>query len=865
DIDPFYTDRADIITVRVLPRDTVLLVNPPSPVSYGETATFSFTWEDTALSANILNSSELSISLNATHDTSIHAAGLFTINLNTSLFVDMGSYSLILTVTWAGEPFYTNRTTTILLTLLGRQTVLDYPTPDPTLYSDNVTITVTWTDVTGGSSVAVTGASVSVYENTTLIPSNEYSMTELLGGVYEIEFSTSRFSQPGTVAIEVRVSVSASYIEDKIVSRDLEVRERRTILSFEAIGSVAYGDPIVFILYYEDLYTSTPIGNVSGDVTLTILTAGYSFTSSWDIPGELYTLTITSYPALNIGEATLIQLEMDYAFQTPFYAPDDVEVSFELRPRLSLLSLEVAPSPTPYLDWSNFSVRYLDVDGNYGITADYFEVYFGITLLTYGIAANYTYTDMGSGNYDFSVNSTVFGALGLDSIRIDAFWIPRPDHHNNASRTVSIRVTSRDTILDLVNPPSQTRYLDNMTLEFRYLDLYRNEAITPLLLSQITVYNDGIPLLPGQFVLTPAGDGYLISINSTILGATLNTYNVTVLVQWTGGSPFFVDASVESFVTTTNREISFASSPIEEAPFGKLLNISFRLTDAGRGWLIDLSFVTLVFDAQNPSITLVLDTNYFVDSNIPSAGWFTIRIDTNALGTPGSVLFDLIVNWNPTEQPYYASSGTLEIEGVVGDLETELLSEASDSLIEVDWTLLADVWVDYRSLFFGNFTTGATVTFNWLGGQGILSEFGVSGRYFTSLDTSLVDAGTYIVTLEAVRTNYAVARTYVTLVVTPLPSEIQVFAPLGADQVIPRGSAVPITVYLFDTTNAVPINSSLVQVIECEFDDVTYLFAWNETEGYYEGEIPTGGPTDLPEGSYTILVRAEFTNYAPSS
>ncbi|MHA2027256.1 MAG: hypothetical protein ACW98U_15255, partial [Candidatus Thorarchaeota archaeon] len=864
--DPYYTTRQDIITVRVLARDTVLLVNPPSPVSYGETATFSFTWEDTALGANILDSSELSIALNSTHDAPIHSAGLFTINMDTNQFADMGSYSLILTVTWDGAPFYANRSTTILLTLLGRLTVLDYPAPDPTFYSDNVTITVTWTDVTGGASDGVTGATVTVSEDSVVIPTNQYTLTELPGGVYVIEFNTSRYSQPEIVAIEITVHVTESYIEDKTVSRNLDVRERRTILSFEATGSVAYGDSIVFILYFEDLYTSASIGNVSGETTLDILTPGYTFTSTWEPVGEYYTLTITGYPVLNIGETVQIQLEMDYAYQAPFYALDDLWVSFDLRARLSLLSIEDAPSATPYLDWTNFTLRYTDVDAGIGVIADYFEVYYGMTELTLGAAADYIYTNLGTGDYEFSVNSTVFGGLGLDSIRVDAFWVSRPDYHNNASRVVSFRVTSRDTILDLVNPPSQTQYLDNVTLAFRYLDLFRNQAITSIIPGDITVYNDGTPLTPGAFVLTQIGDSYQIVINSTILGATLNTYNVTVLVAWTGGEPYYVDASVESFVTTTNRAVSFAASPIEEAPFGKLLNISFRLTDAGRGWLVDLTHITLLFDAQNPSITLVEDTDYWVYSDNPSAGWYTIRIDTDALGTPGSVLFDLIVNWNPAFAPYYASTGTIEIEGVIGDLETELLSEAPGSLIEVDWTLSAVVYVDYQSLLYGNFTSGATVTYNWLGGQGSLSEFPVgSGRYFTSLNTSLVDAGTYIVTLGAVRTNYAVARTYVTLVVTPLPSEIQVLAPIGADQVIPRGSAVPITVYLFDTTNAVPINSSLVQVIECEFDDVTYLFAWNGTEGYYEGEIPTGGPTDLPQGSYTILVRAEFTNYAPSS
>ncbi|MHA2116983.1 MAG: hypothetical protein ACXABM_15915, partial [Candidatus Thorarchaeota archaeon] len=157
---------------------------------------------------------------------------------------------------------------------------------------------------------------------------------------------------------------------------------------------------------------------------------GYTFTSTWEPVGEYYTLTITGYPVLNIGETVQIQLEMDYAYQAPFYALDDLWVSFDLRARLSLLSIEDAPSATPYLDWTNFTLRYTDVDAGIGVIADYFEVYYGMTELTLGAAADYIYTNLGTGDYEFSVNSTVFGGLGLDSIRVETlFWTLSILHH----------------------------------------------------------------------------------------------------------------------------------------------------------------------------------------------------------------------------------------------------------------------------------------------------------------------------------------------------------------------------------------------------------------------------------------------------
>ncbi|TFH00497.1 MAG: hypothetical protein E4H14_19580, partial [Candidatus Thorarchaeota archaeon] len=601
--DPYYDTLENTVSVWVLARNTLLLINPPSPESYGENATFSFSWEDTGSSTNIRDSPELNISMDILFNY-VHNAGTYTITFNTSQFGSVGIFVMRLNITWAGEPFYSNRTNRLIsINVLPRQTVLDYPTPDPTFYSDNVTITVTWTDVTSGVPIPVTGATVSVYENLVLIPSNEYSMNETAPGVYEIEFSTSRFSQPGTIAIEVRIHVSASYIADKIVSRNLDVRERRTILSYEAIGKVAYGDPLVFILYYEDLYTSTPIGNITEHVKLEILTTGtWIFASTWNAVDEWYDIVITSYPPQSIGTPFPIIFNMSYSNDAPFYASDDFTGSFVLRERLSLLSLFDPPYPTPYLEYANFTVQFLDVDADSGInTDDDILVYFGLIQLNLG--TDYTVNPSPGGYYYISVNSTVFGGIGVYPITVHASWPSVAPYHSSASAYVYIRVTTRNTILDLVVTPSQTRYLNNMTLTFRYLDLSTYEAITSINSSQITIFNNGNPLLTGKFTLTPVGDAFRISINSTILGLTLGTYNVTVLVAWTGAAPYYVNTSVESFVTITNRLITFSASPIEEAPYGNLLNISFRLTDSGRGWLIDLSHITLSFDAQNPSIT----------------------------------------------------------------------------------------------------------------------------------------------------------------------------------------------------------------------------------------------------------------------
>ncbi|MCK4568276.1 MAG: hypothetical protein KAU48_13305, partial [Candidatus Thorarchaeota archaeon] len=627
-----------------------------SPVSFGEDATFTFRWEDTALSIDIQDSSEMDIVMNVTFGY-VHNSGLFTVTIDTTQFGDMGTYVMTLNLTWAGAPFYANRTSQISITVLARQTVLDYPTPDPTFYSDNVTIIITWTDVTNGASDGILGATIVVSDTSGVIPPTEYDLREIGGGVYEIEFSTSRFTTTGLWDITIEVSRPETYILTKSTTRSLDVRQRSTILSYEAIGKVAYGESIEYILYFDDLYTSTIIGNISGYVTLEILTTGtWVFTSTWNAVDERYDIVITSYPEYSIGVPINIDFRMTFANIAPFYASDDVTATFELRDRLSLLSLEIAPNPAPYFDDATFSMQFIDVDADSGISADYIWVFYGMTQLIIG--SEYTYTSLGGGYYDITVNSTSLGGIGQWSISVEAYWTSGAPYHNNASAAVSIRVTTRGTIVDITEIPAQTPFLDNVTFSFEYIDIYRGTAIESITESDISIYNNGTLLVPGQFSLTSSGTEFTLSIDSEVLGPTLGRYNLTIVVA--APEVYYVDAQSTTWVTITTRPLSFALDAMVETRYGDLLNITFTLTDMGTGAIVDGA--QIAFASQTVSLTLGVD--YFIIP-VPGTGSYIIRVDTEALGSPGEFLFDLDISWDSGTSPYYKSMNTIVLTGVI--------------------------------------------------------------------------------------------------------------------------------------------------------------------------------------------------------
>jgi hypothetical protein len=858
--EPFYSTRMDSVSVWVLARDTLLSINPPSPESYGETATFSFRWQDTGYGTDIANSSNLHISMsiffNAEYNT-----GLFTITFDTNQFGSTGVHVINLNVIWDGEPFYSNKTNRMVsINVLSRQTVLDYPTPDPTFYGDNVTITVTWTDVTNGASNGILGATVTVTDSYGVIDPSLYDIREYAGGVYEIEFSTSRYATTGLWSITVQVHVPETYIADRQSTRTLDLRERRTILSYEAIGKIPYGNPIEFTLYYEDLYTSTIIGNGTGAVTLEIHTAGsWGFTSTWNATEARYDVVIYSYPEQSIGTPFNIVFRMIYSNIAPFYANDDLAASFELRERLSLLSLEVAPSPTPYLDLAVFQVQFLDVDSDSGIAADDIQVHLGATPLSYG-SDGYLYSSLGGGLYEISVNSTVSGSLGQFSVTVYAYWSSGAPYHGDANTPVSIRVTTRDTIVDITTPPPQTPFLDDVAFAFEYVDLSSGTAITSILVTDISLYNNGTLVDFGDYSLTPSGSGFILTVDSEILGSTPGRYNLTIVVNWNElSSPYYVDARVSTWVSVTTRTLSFALDPFDETRYGDLFNITFTLSDMASTALVDGAMIS--FSCQ----TVILNpSDYSIIQVGGGSGQYIIRVDTLALPKPGTYKFDLDIGWNPATAPYYKSMKTIVLTGVVGDIKTDLIP-LSDQ-VTVGWKVDAPITVDYQNTLWMNLTSGATVEWTWLYGVGNLSEIGFTGSYTGAIDTSLADAGaSYVITITASKDYFEIARAYITLVIQPIPSRISPVDPASGSIAIPRGSSLSITIYLEDVSNTLPIPDNYRQSLTAEFAEQGFIFVYNGTPGYYTVILPANGPTIQSRGTYSLLIQASFKNFAPSS
>ncbi|MGY5876933.1 MAG: hypothetical protein RTU30_14380, partial [Candidatus Thorarchaeota archaeon] len=219
-VSPFYSNRTDVVSIRVLPRDTLLSITPASSTSYNENATITLNFEDITSGLDIPGLTKQEISLNISFSL-VEVAGTYTISFNTDQFGSLGLKAILVGVTWVGTPFYANRTGRIAyINVIARITSLEYLTPPPTQYGDQVVFNVTWTDTTEGASIPITGATLVLKEGSTPIDTNEYAYIEIAPGIYQVTLNTTYAIGPGTDKLKVEMTAGVFYYYPKTIERD---------------------------------------------------------------------------------------------------------------------------------------------------------------------------------------------------------------------------------------------------------------------------------------------------------------------------------------------------------------------------------------------------------------------------------------------------------------------------------------------------------------------------------------------------------------------------------------------------------------------------------------------------------------------
>ena len=678
---PFYDNRTDTISVRVIPRNTVVAVTPPDSTPYGVNATFSFSFDDMtdAVPFSIPNDTKMHVVVNLP-DYSITyniTTKRFYISFNTSVLgASLGSKQFTISVTWDGTPFYANITArTVLVSVTARDTSFDFATPTPTSYGEVVSFTVSYTDVTEEITSPIEDGIIALFNSSVPIPSSFYNYIYSGNGEYLIELNTTFYSGPGSYTLVVEISTGHFYYLDQIGSRVFNIKYRLTTLAAEPGGIISYNSSILLVMHYRDLLSLLEISNVSYLTSIEIMNgSSWLITSEWRSASMDYLVTVQTYnQVLDIDRDYLLWIRFSYSDSVPFYLPADAYVSFRLRERATVLDLIEAPTPTPYLDSVNFTVAYLDLE----LASEIGGAEILLSIEGSGLVedSDYTLQTTGDGTYYISVSTASIGAPGtLSNLLVRAQWSSGSPYYSDASILLTIGVVERSASISIITSPSLVRFMDNVTFAFIYSDDTTDELIT-LTKDMVSIYSGGVLLQNTEFMMQYVVDSYEISINSAILSSNLVTnWNVTVYVDWSSTTvPYYTDDGASVGVTITNRVgiVSLGTAPA--TPIGDNMSLTFSYKDERSNQGIGNALVE--FDCLSPS-GLVENVNFWVIRGTGvDTGQYTILVGTADLSGNGQYTFSLRLLWNPSIAPYYRNTSELFLSGSVRLIQSLLTND----------------------------------------------------------------------------------------------------------------------------------------------------------------------------------------------
>jgi len=859
-VDPFYDNCTDTVTIRITPRSSVVTVTPPESTPYGVNATFVFSFDDVVDETpdRIAFGPQMNIIIGLPDYTLIYnsTSRQFQVSFNTSILgAPIGNRQFTISVSWTGSPFYANVTgRTVIINIRFRDTEFDCTSISPTPYGNNITMGMTFNDITLETSSPINDGLITLYNGTKIVPSSNYHLSFIGNGMYELELNTTYFGRPGTYQLTLQISTSHFYYANATTTRTLSLSYRLTMLVVDPLGEASYNSSLLVVFQYIDVLSSLRIGNGSTPTTIQILNgSSWLFTSSWRSLSEDYLLTIETFNQnLEINKEYVLWLRISYPDASPFYRAAEAYVSFILRERTTYLDLIEAPMPAPYLEYVNLTVFYGDTDSTNGIAGAV------ITLSLYGadlIEGNdYILQRTTEGLYYISVNTTSIGPAGTSaSLSLRASWSAGTPYYTDSIITLTLSVTRRGASTEILTSPVQVVFLENVSFVFRYID-DESEMLIPLSKSQLLIFSGGSQLPSSYFSMIFTGTGYEISINSTRLSSSLiSNWNITVIVDWQDNTvPYYTDERVSVWVTVVNRRGLLLRDPVPTAPIGDNMSLTFTYVDATSG--LEISNAIVVFDCLSPS-GLIENTHFWVTRN---GGHYTILVDTTYLGSTGTYTFSLRLLWNPSLIPYYANSTTVLLQGSVRLIQVLLeSSEPTPSTVPINDNI--SVILTYNDLDHGIPISGAELAFSVTyktnaSGPGIWSLTPIgSGSYLLVVDCSDAGAiGTNTLIIAITYSDYQSVEIQVPFQIRERQGELNELPP--ADTYYGETTYVDVQLIDVDAAGA-PISDALLSLSWPGVDSPIWSPLGN---GWYRINLTTNG---LNSGLHALLIGAQKSDY----
>ncbi|MCK5239792.1 MAG: hypothetical protein KAR33_09610, partial [Candidatus Thorarchaeota archaeon] len=317
---------------------------------------------------------------------------------------------------------------------------------------------------------------------------------------------------------------------------------------------------------------------------------------------------------------------------------------------------------------------------------------------------------------------------------------------------------------------------------------------------------------------------------------TLNTANVTNLIKYTAiftlSGLDYADAIVSVRLEVRAIRTGITANFIQNVAAGS--NVSVVVTYENLDHSTGITGASILSNAGSYSWIELGAGQYNVTYYLWDQPAGTYSYDITALLSqhdPASMIVDLV----------------LEL------VRTELTADSS--ILLLNWSEYIDLVVYYDNLDIGGLVPGADVRATLSGMEFVMTSNG--SAYEVSIDSSIVTAGTYLITVNASKTLFETRLMQVTVVITVLETTFVSLGDVYSVSVV-SGESLNVTVYYESLALGAVSGAS----VSYSWDYGVGAMLTTGQPGYYSAIVDTTG---TPVNIYTLYVRANKSNHVEAS
>ncbi|MCJ7818053.1 MAG: hypothetical protein MUP60_04320, partial [Candidatus Thorarchaeota archaeon] len=386
------------VSGRVIARPTQLSYEVDGSTPYLDNITIALDFEDIGTSVGVSGAAITTTSGSATlvqnlnYWVSEQADGHYVLLIDSTVFGDIGYYTISVSAEYSGDPYFTNKTRLVILEVRERATRLTYTMPQETPYGNNVSFLMRLVDVddalTGIAGAESYFSLVSV--NSTSVDSSYYWITSTTTqGIYHFYLNTSRLTIFGHYTLNITINgMVLSHYQSQIILVEVDVRERNTQLTTAPISQTPYTNNATIIFYVLDKDAHIGVTNTTEGVLFTVNT-----TISWWVTETSSGTYVMKMNVTQLGSDGQFDFEVIFSWvnDKPFYASRSVKFTITVTGSTSVISY-TPTNDIPIGEDIIFSVSYKDSSTGIGISNSSGNIHITLTTLNSTPAGVFQYS-----------------------------------------------------------------------------------------------------------------------------------------------------------------------------------------------------------------------------------------------------------------------------------------------------------------------------------------------------------------------------------------------------------------------------------------------------------------------------------------